>query len=118
MVNSYNFLYLAGMAQPRTKLSTRAKQLSSPGQSGIQCLMGMGQAAVVNFRQAAVVKPQRAAAGHRILKQTEAAEAESMGANHEWSMRLLGELFRHKSNTPGRELLPLQLIPSRRKSQL
>ena len=125
MVNSYNFLYLAGMAQPRTKLSTRAKQLSSPGQSGIQCLMGMGQAAVVNFRQAAVVKPQRAAvsgswqsAGHRILKQTEAAEAESMGANHEWSMRLLGELFMHKSNTTGRELLPLQLIPSRRKSQL
>ena len=45
MVNSYNFLYLAGMAQPRTKLSTRAKQLSRPGQSGIQCLMGMGQAA-------------------------------------------------------------------------
>ena len=57
-------------------------------------------------------------AGHRILKQTEAAEAASTGANHEWSMRLLGELFRHKSNTRGRELLPFQLIPSRRKSQL
>lgn len=125
MVNSYNFLYLAGVAQLRTKLSTRPKQLSRPGQSGIQCLMGVGQAAVVSFRQAAVVRPQRAAvsrswqsAGHRILKQTEAAEAASTGANHEWSMRLLGELFRHKSNTRGRELLPFQLIPSRRKSQL
>lgn len=47
--------------------------------------MGMGQAAKVNFRQTAVIKPQRAApigswqpAGHRILKQTLAADAASM----------------------------------------
>ena len=93
--------------------------------NGVSLPSPVGQAAVGNFRQAAVGKPQRAAvsgswqsAVHRILKQTEAAEVASMGANHEWSMRLLGELFRHKSNTPGRELLPLQLIPSRRKSQL
>ena len=76
----------------------------------------MGQAAVVNLEQTAVVKSRRGAvvrpwqpAGHRILKQAEAAEASSRGTNHEWSVRSLEELFRNKSNTTGRELLPFSV---------
>lgn len=89
------------MAGPRTKLIHWDK-VAAQAWSVWNTVVGMTWAAVVKFRQAAVVNSGWAArvkskitavvksgwaAGHRILEQTEAAEAafSQMGTNHRWN---------------------------------